>query len=252
MKFLLTNEHLESQISKIKQHIRLSMNGVAADSMRQHGLIYKKNYGVAIPRLREIAAEFPTNHDLAQRLWLLKIRETMILATLIQPAGTFTKEQAFEWLNDCTNSELIEQINLNLFRHLEYAPELAIHCISSETTNHKIAGYILALRIAGNLPIDLQHQITIKAIENAAPREEITTIEYGGARYPQSVDCSPQRRIDLVLRQMTQGAYQKSFNTKNNIVKCLTNEIINAYNISQNSQAISKKLELERQAGSSR
>ena len=95
-------------------------------------------------------------------------------------------------------------------------------------------------------------KIFVKALENAAPREEITTIEYGGARYPQSVDCSPQRRIDLVLRQMTQGAYQKSFNTKNNIVKCLTNEIINAYNISQNSQAISKKLELERQAGSSR
>ena len=165
MKFLLTNEHLESQISKIKQRIRLSMNGVAADSMRQHGLIYKKNYGVAIPRLREIAAEFPTNHDLAQRLWLLKTRETMILATLIQAPGTFTKEQAFEWLNDCTNSELIEQINLNLFRHLEYAPELAMHCISSETTNHKIAGYILALRIAGNLPIDLQSRITIKAIE---------------------------------------------------------------------------------------
>lgn len=171
MKFLLTNEHLESQISKIKQRIRLSMNGVAADSMRQHGLIYKKNYGVAIPRLREIAAELSSNHDLAQRLWLLKIRETMILATLIQPAGTFTKEQAFEWLNDCTNSELIEQINLNLFRHLEYAPELAMHCISSETTNHKIAGYILALRIAGNLPTDLQHQVTLKAIDDAETNE---------------------------------------------------------------------------------
>src|SRR3989344_4797963 len=34
-------------------------------------------------------------------------------------------------------------------------------------------------------------EIFVKAIENAAPREEITTIEYGGARYPQSVDCSP-------------------------------------------------------------
>src|SRR3989338_3920037 len=35
-------------------------------------------------------------------------------------------------------------------------------------------------------------EIFVRALENAAPREEITTIEYGGARYPQSVDCSPQ------------------------------------------------------------
>lgn len=95
-------------------------------------------------------------------------------------------------------------------------------------------------------------KVFVKAIENAAPREEITTIEYGGARYPQAVECSPLRRIDMVLRQMTQGAFQKSFNKKIKLEKALANEIINAYNTSQNSQAISKKLELERQADSSR
>src|SRR3989338_4162796 len=42
-------------------------------------------------------------------------------------------------------------------------------------------------------------EVLVKAIENAAPREEITTIEYGGARYPKSVECAPQRRIDLAL-----------------------------------------------------
>ena len=45
-------------------------------------------------------------------------------------------------------------------------------------------------------------EVFIRAIENAAPREEITTIEYGGARYPQAVDCSPQRRVDLTLKLM--------------------------------------------------
>ncbi|MDO8628571.1 MAG: 30S ribosomal protein S7, partial [Nanoarchaeota archaeon] len=42
-------------------------------------------------------------------------------------------------------------------------------------------------------------EIFVKAIENAAPREEITTIEYGGAKYPQAVDAAPQRRIDVAL-----------------------------------------------------
>lgn len=95
-------------------------------------------------------------------------------------------------------------------------------------------------------------EVLVKAIENAAPREEITTIEYGGARYPQAVEVSPQRRIDIALRQMTQGAYQKSFNSKLKIENALANEIIKAYNMEQGSQAISKKLELERQADASR
>lgn len=94
--------------------------------------------------------------------------------------------------------------------------------------------------------------VLVKAIENSAPREEIISIEYGGARYPKAVETSPLRRIDLVLRLMTQGAYQKSFNSKKNISNCLADEIIAAHNLSQNSVAVAKKLELERQADSAR
>ena len=91
-------------------------------------------------------------------------------------------------------------------------------------------------------------EVFVKALENAAPREEIITIEYGGARYPKAVECAPQRRIDLALRLMTQGSYHKSFNSKKGIADTLTDEIVNAYNLSQNSAAVAKKLELERQA----
>ena len=95
-------------------------------------------------------------------------------------------------------------------------------------------------------------QVVVQAVENAAPREEIITIEYGGAKYPKAVECAPQRRIDIALRLMTQGAYQKSFNSKKSYVSALADEILNAYNLSQSSAAIAKKLELERQADSSR
>ena len=94
--------------------------------------------------------------------------------------------------------------------------------------------------------------VLVKAIENGAPREEIISIEYGGARYPKAVECAPQRRVDFVLRMMTQGAYQKSFNSKKNAAACLADEIMAAYSLSPNSSAVSKKLELERQADSAR
>ena len=95
-------------------------------------------------------------------------------------------------------------------------------------------------------------KIFVKALENASQREEIITIEYGGARYPKAVECSPQRRVDLVLKHITQGAYHRAFNTKKSIVNSLADEIISAYRLSNASNAIAKKLEIERQSDSSR
>ena len=95
-------------------------------------------------------------------------------------------------------------------------------------------------------------KVLVKAIENAAPREEIITIEYGGARYPKAIEMAPQRRLDQAMKYMTQGAYQKSFNSKRQIESTLADEIIAAYNLSPTSAAIAKKLELERQADASR
>jgi len=94
--------------------------------------------------------------------------------------------------------------------------------------------------------------VFVKALENASPREEIITIEYGGARYPKAVECAPQRRIDIALRFFCQGSYQKSASSKKKIEEALADEIINAYKLAPTSAAISKKLELERQADASR
>ncbi len=95
-------------------------------------------------------------------------------------------------------------------------------------------------------------KVLVKAIENGAPREEIITIQYGGARYPKPLESSPQRRVDIVLKFITQGAYQKCFNKKKSAEVALADEIINAYQLSANSSIIQKKLELERQADASR
>ena len=95
-------------------------------------------------------------------------------------------------------------------------------------------------------------KVFVEALENAAQREEIISIEYGGARYPKAVECAPQRRIDVALRHFTQGAFSKAFNNKKTIVEALADEIIHAYNKSSMSTAVAKKYEIERQADSSR
>jgi small subunit ribosomal protein S7 len=95
-------------------------------------------------------------------------------------------------------------------------------------------------------------QVLVTAIENAAPRDGITVIEYGGARYPQSVDISPQRRVTLTLKLIVQGSYDKSFGKKKSIEEALAEEIIKAFNNEADSFLLGKKKDSEKQADSAR
>jgi small subunit ribosomal protein S7 len=106
---------------------------------------------------------------------------------------------------------------------------------------------IIEQRTGGN-PV----QVLVDAIQNAAPREETTTIIYGGVHYHQAVDIAPMRRIDMALKNLVISALGNSFNKKLGIRNSLANEIIEAANNDPKSFAIKKKEEMERMAQSSR
>jgi len=95
-------------------------------------------------------------------------------------------------------------------------------------------------------------EILVRAIENAAPRDETTVIEYGGARYPQAVDVAPIRRVNLSLKHLVHGASDKAFNKKKTITQTLAEEIIMAAEKNGESLAVRKKKESEAQADSAR
>lgn len=95
-------------------------------------------------------------------------------------------------------------------------------------------------------------QVLVKAIEKSSPREEVTTIEYGGAKYSQAVDMSPSRRVSLTLRLIVHGAADKAFGKKTKIEDALANEIILASQGSGESVVFNKKNEIEKQANSAR
>jgi len=106
---------------------------------------------------------------------------------------------------------------------------------------------IINLRTEQN-PID----VLVKAVENAAPCEDTTRISYGGIVYHMAVDVAPQRRIDLALRLLAEGARKASLNNPRTLEECLAEELILASNKDVKSYAISKRNEMERVARSSR
>lgn len=142
-------------IKDIKGQFRLFMNGVASQSMREKGLAYKLNFGIEVPRLKEIAARYEKNHEVAQALWKENIRECKILAGMLQPAETFYPDIADIWVEEMHNPEIAELTCMNLFRRLPYASEKAFQWMADDREYFQLCGFmLLAWLFMNGLPLN--------------------------------------------------------------------------------------------------
>jgi small subunit ribosomal protein S7 len=96
-------------------------------------------------------------------------------------------------------------------------------------------------------------EVLVKAVENAALHEEITSYQVGGIMVRRAVVTSPQRRVDHALSIIVQSSYRKSFGKKPRMVDALIDEIIAAYNNdASKSEAIREKERIERESEGAR
>ena len=69
-------------------------------------------------------------------------------------------------------------------------------------------------------------QVLVERLENAAPREEVTRLQFGGISVPKAVDVAPQRRLDIALRNLSTGVVAASQKNKKPIYECLADELM--------------------------
>lgn len=91
-------------------------------------------------------------------------------------------------------------------------------------------------------------EVMVKAIENSAPFEEVLTYQRGGIFARESVVTAPQRRVDLALKHIAQGSYQRCVKTKKTAAESLSSELISAYKNDPASYAIQEKTRRDKEA----
>lgn len=138
---------LQEQLKDIKTQFRLAMNGTVSKSMRDKGLNYKLNFGIELPRLKEIASRYPKNHQLAQALWKEDVRESKILASMLQPVESFIPELADVWMEEMRYPEIAELTCMNLFQYLPYASQKAFEWIADDRPYFQACGYLVLTRL---------------------------------------------------------------------------------------------------------
>jgi len=95
-------------------------------------------------------------------------------------------------------------------------------------------------------------QVLVRAVENAAPREETVRLKYGGISVPKAVDVAPQRRVDQALKFIAEGTQKASFKSPTSASEALAAQLIGAANYDVSTYAIGQKEEKERVAAAAR
>lgn len=150
-KFLLYDEKTDRKVAEIKRLIFLSMNGVVSESIERKGVFYKKNFGVSLYRLKQIAEKFEKDALLAAQLWNLHYRETMILAVFLQPIDKFSLEKAMEWSNEIQTLELAEIASKYLFSKVIFSENFATKKLADEASLQLAIGFLTLAEIVENV-----------------------------------------------------------------------------------------------------
>lgn len=141
-----------------------------------------------------------------------------------------------------SNVNIVERFIDNMMRHGSVGGKKV------KATNIVRAAFEVINLKTGKNPIE----VLVAAVENTAPCEDTTRIGYGGMVYHRAVDISPQRRVDIALRFLAEGARRAAEGRGKPIEERVADELIAASQRDSRSFAISRCDEMERVALASR
>jgi len=132
---------------KVIKKLKSLSNPEAIIGMARYGITPENTYGVSIPNLRKIAKEIGKSHKLAQKLWATNIRETKILASMIEDPEIVSEQQIEDWVKEFNYWEICDQCCMNLFEKTRFAYKKAVEWSSREKEFVKRAGFVLMARL---------------------------------------------------------------------------------------------------------
>ena len=199
-------DSLGETLRTIKRSLRGVMNGPVSQSMREKGLTYKVNFGVELPRLRQMAEAWPHTYDLAAALWKEDIRECRLLAAMLMPAEAFDADLADLWVEQMRFVEEAECTVFHLFSHLPYASSRAFAWIARDEQMFRLVGWLLLGRLFANgaTPSDRDADEMIDQAMAELPRSgtPVARAAYKALMHYAGTGDEAARRVDSALDRL--------------------------------------------------
>lgn len=130
-----------SVVKELLQAVKRLQNGDISRIMNRMGLLYRYNFGVSIPQLRELAGKYNPDQEVSNLLFTQNIREAKILASIMSQPEKITQQQALDISSEIKNQELVEQFSRNVFSKLPFINQLLDIWITGDSWNKILTFY---------------------------------------------------------------------------------------------------------------
>lgn len=165
-------------VQLLKRRFFAMRNGIVADTLRRAGSPQRIIFGLTLPQIAEIAAEFGEDAELARQMWAnTSTRESSLIAPMLMPRSAMDFAEALTWLKGAPSCEAVDILCHRLLRHLDFAPALAETLQMADSEMLRYAG----LRLRFNL---------LPAGQTEARRAAEASIAAGGRN-----ECAIARRL---------------------------------------------------------
>ncbi len=118
------------------------------EGMARFGITAKNVYGVAKPKMGELAKRIGKNHELALQLWDSGVHDAKILAGMIDVPAKVTAKQMNRWVRDFDNWDTCDGTCCHLFVFAAPAWDRAIEWTKRADEFQKRAGFALIAYLA--------------------------------------------------------------------------------------------------------
>jgi 3-methyladenine DNA glycosylase AlkD len=118
------------------------------DGMARFGIRAKVVYGVAKPKMDELARRIGKNHDLALELWATGVHDARILAGMIDEPDQVTASQMERWVRDFDNWDVCDGTCCHLFVFAKPAWAKAVEWSRRKKEFEKRAGFAVMAYLA--------------------------------------------------------------------------------------------------------
>ena len=127
-------QNVTERMRQVKRRFFAMRNGITADHLRRSGMGYRIIFGLNLPQIAEIAADFSPDDELADALWANSTtRESRLMAPMLYDHADIIIDKALAMASQTAEIEEADVLCHRLLRHLPFAHSLPSMLLADNT-----------------------------------------------------------------------------------------------------------------------
>ncbi len=141
-------DNAQDTLKQLRRKLRTRENGPASDAMKALGINYKRNHGLSVKDIKDLALSYRGDNELALLLYGQDVREFRLMSYMILEHTEKNCNIIEKWLHELADTEQAEQFAINLLAETKHCLDKFEEFLKLDNEYSKRAVFVAMARIA--------------------------------------------------------------------------------------------------------